>query len=177
MTSQGHRQSRRWDRKTGSCPRSTHPSRKPKASPDLFDQIRPGPTLKSDLAFIRNQTQDAAARRATRRLPLGEPPLVVTTHAITSYSIGPSRSRGSPASSKTGLDHVVPRSHDPWRTEVNHGRQTQYKKASADDQGGSGPVFRFPSSRAETSSRRVRHSSASTERPGAANRQALIIWP
>jgi hypothetical protein len=32
------------------------------------------------------QTKDAAARRATRRLPLGEPPLVVTTHAITSYT-------------------------------------------------------------------------------------------
>jgi hypothetical protein len=27
----------------------------------------------------------AAARRATRRLPLGEPPLVITTHAITSF--------------------------------------------------------------------------------------------
>ena len=25
------------------------------------------------------------ARRATRRLPLGEPPLVITTHAITSF--------------------------------------------------------------------------------------------
>ena len=29
--------------------------------------------------------RDAAARRATRRLPLGEPPLVITTHAITSF--------------------------------------------------------------------------------------------
>src|SRR5271166_2321479 len=29
--------------------------------------------------------KDAAARRATRRLPLGEPPLVITTHAITSF--------------------------------------------------------------------------------------------
>ena len=29
--------------------------------------------------------KNAAARRATRRLPLGEPPLVITTHAITSF--------------------------------------------------------------------------------------------
>src|SRR5438270_12859696 len=27
------------------------------------------------------------ARRATRRLPLGEPPLVVTTHVITSFTL------------------------------------------------------------------------------------------
>lgn len=29
----------------------------------------------------------AAARRATRRLPLGEPPLVITTHSITSFTL------------------------------------------------------------------------------------------
>ena len=33
--------------------------------------------------------KSAAARRATRRLPLGEPPLVITTHAITSFREDP----------------------------------------------------------------------------------------
>src|SRR4051794_2114385 len=45
----------------------------------------PGPRMWG----LANQepTKGAAARRATRRLPLGEPPLVVTTHAITSFTI------------------------------------------------------------------------------------------
>jgi len=42
-------------------------------APDLVDPDR------------RVMVESAAARRATRRLPLGEPPLVITTHAITSF--------------------------------------------------------------------------------------------
>ncbi len=86
--------------------------------------IGPGPRIFSDPA------EDAAARRATRRLPLGEPPLVITTHSITSYTIGPSRPCGSPASSKTGPGLAVPRSHGPRRSEVSRDRQPQYRGAS-----------------------------------------------
>ena len=54
----------------------------------VFDSKRPGPTaIGPGPAIFSDQAEDAAARRATRRLPLGEPPLVVTNHAITSYSI------------------------------------------------------------------------------------------
>ena len=51
----------------------------------IFDSKRPGPTaIEPGPAIFSDLAEDAAARRATRRLPLGEPPLVVTTHAITS---------------------------------------------------------------------------------------------
>ena len=40
-----------------------------------------GPAEPNRKVMVKN----AAARRATRRLPLGEPPLVITTHAITSF--------------------------------------------------------------------------------------------
>ena len=40
-----------------------------------------GPVEPNRKVMVKN----AAARRATRRLPLGEPPLVITTHAITSF--------------------------------------------------------------------------------------------
>src|SRR5947209_6552093 len=43
-------------------------------------------TWPGDLPLSRHY---AAARRATRRRPLGEPPLVVTTHAITSFAKDP----------------------------------------------------------------------------------------
>ncbi len=44
-----------------------------RCGPDLADPNR------------KVMVKHAAARRATRRLPLGEPPLVITTHAITSF--------------------------------------------------------------------------------------------
>ena len=44
-----------------------------RVDPDLADPNRKG------------MVKSAAAGRATRRLPLGEPPLVITTHAITSF--------------------------------------------------------------------------------------------
>jgi hypothetical protein len=50
--------------------------------------MRPGPSrLGPDLVDPNRKVmvKHAAARRATRRLPLGEPPLVITTHAITSF--------------------------------------------------------------------------------------------
>src|SRR5262249_35410873 len=62
--------------------RPTHALFAPKEQ-TLFDQIRPGPKGIGP-GHICDQSQNAAARRATRRLPLGEPPLVITTHAITS---------------------------------------------------------------------------------------------
>src|SRR5271165_4595321 len=43
--------------------------------------LEPGPVKPNRKVMVKN----AAARRATRRLPLGEPPLVITTHAITSF--------------------------------------------------------------------------------------------
>ena len=43
--------------------------------------MEPGPVKPNRKVMVKN----AAARRATRRLPLGEPPLVITTHAITSF--------------------------------------------------------------------------------------------
>ena len=49
------------------------------SKPARSDRIGPG--------RAESQTSMRLARRATRRLPLGEPPLVVTTHAITSFSI------------------------------------------------------------------------------------------
>ena len=49
------------------------------------DQVRhrnvPDPVEPNREVMVKH----AAARRATRRLPLGEPPLVITTHAITSF--------------------------------------------------------------------------------------------
>ena len=51
--------------------------------------------------------ENAAARRATRQPPLGEPPLVVTTHAVTSFTTRFPLSRGSPASSESGLSSVA----------------------------------------------------------------------
>src|SRR4029077_15534426 len=46
---------------------------------------------------VRFWSRSAAARRATRRLPLGEPPLVITTHAITSFrSSHPELARDQP---------------------------------------------------------------------------------
>jgi hypothetical protein len=53
-------------------------------------ESRPGPELERtgpDLVDSNRKVMNkhAAARRATRRLPLGEPPLVITTHAITSF--------------------------------------------------------------------------------------------
>ena len=49
------------------------PARPRLEGPDLADPDR------------KAMVKSAAARRATRRLPLGEPPLVITTHAITSF--------------------------------------------------------------------------------------------
>src|SRR5580704_423057 len=52
------------------------------------ESIRPGLKLVESGPAEPNRkvmVRDAAARRATRRLPLGEPPLVITTHAITSF--------------------------------------------------------------------------------------------
>ncbi len=50
---------------------------------------RPGPMTDPaqtwSILTVRLWSRSAAARRATRRLPLGEPPLVITTHAITSF--------------------------------------------------------------------------------------------
>src|SRR5262249_46967565 len=49
---------------------------------------RPGPKRSAPNLVDPNRKvmiKHAAARRATRRLPLGEPPLVITTHAITSF--------------------------------------------------------------------------------------------
>ena len=43
--------------------------------------LEPGPVKPNRKVMVKN----AAARRATRRLPLGEPPLVITTHAITPF--------------------------------------------------------------------------------------------
>ena len=56
-----------------------------KLTRDQSDQARS--LEESDLADPNRKVmvKNAAARRATRRLPLGEPPLVITTHAITSF--------------------------------------------------------------------------------------------
>ena len=53
-----------------------------------------GPVEPNRKVMVKN----AAARRATRRLPLGEPPLVITTHAITSFR----SSHPDPAESSLG---------------------------------------------------------------------------
>ena len=65
------------------------------------DRIRPGPLARGQKTWsiptVRLWSRDAAARRATRRLPLGEPPLVITTHAITSFrSSHPELTRDQP---------------------------------------------------------------------------------
>jgi hypothetical protein len=49
------------------------PGLEPGKGQDLIDPNRKG------------MVKSAAAGRATRRLPLGKPPLVITTHAITSF--------------------------------------------------------------------------------------------
>src|SRR5271166_4199273 len=52
------------------------------------ESIRPGLKLEESGPVEPNRkvmVKNAAARRATRRLPLGEPLLVITTHAITSF--------------------------------------------------------------------------------------------
>lgn len=46
------------------------------------DQVRTSRTWPGE-----QSKKGAAARRATRRLPLGEPPLVLSTHSITSFTI------------------------------------------------------------------------------------------
>ena len=67
-------------------------------------RIRPGPLARDQRTWsiptVRLWSRDAAARRATRRLPLGEPPLVITTHAITSFrSSHPELARDQPRAS------------------------------------------------------------------------------
>ena len=56
-----------------------------KVTRDQSDRTRnleeSGPVEPNRKVMVKN----AAARRATRRLPLGEPPLVITTHAITPF--------------------------------------------------------------------------------------------
>ena len=81
-----------------------------------IDEEETRPDEPSGLARdLLRSAEDAAARRATRRLPLGEPPLVVTTHAITSFSI---RTFPVPRESSLERERALSRratSHDPSR--------------------------------------------------------------
>lgn len=64
----------------GRKPNSPHPSFIQFKKPAGSGRFSPDPAIQT-----RRLGQSAAARRATRRPPLGKPPLVMTTHAITSF--------------------------------------------------------------------------------------------
>ena len=67
---------------------------------------------------IRIGQKDAAARRATRRLPLGEPPLVVTTHAITSFVLRHPGPAGVQPRARAGSSPSYHVAYDPSRSGV-----------------------------------------------------------
>jgi hypothetical protein len=148
---------------------------RPKAA-DLHggaDQVRDLEVRTWSIPTVKLWSKDAAARRATRRLPLGEPPLVVTTHAITSFTTRFPRSRGSPASSESGLSSVALRETRPEPGPACGTDSTPSLYAlRPEDQGASSSPDRFtpgssPGSRAawaSISARTRRHSSATRAR-------------